>query len=128
VFVRNDALRTGGTIGWAFTTRFMEHYQPLAWLTWAGVERGLGVTPAAAQGLNVVLRALCGALVCVLISRLERETSSPLPATFTIAIALAALFWSLHPLRVEAVAWASAMPYALSLMFALLAVLAWLDD
>ena len=128
VFVRNDALRTGGTIGWAFTTRFMEHYQPLAWLTWAGVERWLGLTPAAAHGLNVVLHALCGALVCLLISRVARETSSPPPATFTLAIALAALFWSLHPLRVEAVAWASAMPYALSLMFALLAVLAWLDD
>ena len=47
VFVRNDALRAGGVIAWALSTRFMEHYQPLAWLTWAGVDRAIGLTPAA---------------------------------------------------------------------------------
>ena len=40
---------------------------------------------------------------------------------------LAALVWAVHPLRVEPVAWASAMPYSLALLFALLATLAWLD-
>ena len=39
VFVRNDALRAPASPAWAFTTRYMEHYQPLAWLTWAGVDR-----------------------------------------------------------------------------------------
>ena len=38
-----------------------------------------------------------------------------------------ALFWTLHPLRVEPVAWASAMPYALAVAFGLLATLAWLQ-
>ena len=38
-----------------------------------------------------------------------------------------ALVWAVHPLRVEPVAWASAMPYSLALLFALLATLAWLD-
>ena len=42
-------------------------------------------------------------------------------------ISVAALVWAVHPLRVEPVAWASAMPYSLALLFALLATLAWLD-
>ena len=69
VFVRNDALRADGAIAWAFTTRFMEHYQPLAWVTWIGVDRTLGLTPAAAHGLNVVLHALCAAMVWMLVWR-----------------------------------------------------------
>ena len=69
VFVRNDALRANGAIAWAFTTRFMEHYQPLSWLTWVGVDRTLGLTSSTAHGLNVVLHALCAAVVWMLVWR-----------------------------------------------------------
>jgi Flp pilus assembly protein TadD len=123
VFVRNDAIRAPGVIAWAFTTRFMEHYQPLAWLTWAGADRTIGLTSSAAHRLNVVLHALCAAMVCVLISRVARKTN----AGGTLSIFIGALIWALHPLRVEPVAWASAMPYSLALLFALLAALAWLE-
>ena len=44
VFVRNDALRASGVTLWAFTTRYMEHYQPLAWLDGAGVHRSIGLS------------------------------------------------------------------------------------
>ena len=76
VFVRNDALRARGVVAWAFTTRHMEHYQPLAWLTWAGLDRTIGLTPAAAHGLNVVLHALCAALGSshVALSRARRDS------------------------------------------------------
>jgi tetratricopeptide (TPR) repeat protein len=149
VFVRNAALRADGVIAWAFTTRFMEHYQPLAWLTWAAVERTIGLTPAAAHGLNVGLHALCAAIVCLLTWRLRLDHADNGPAKAALRqaqggpelrrragpyndsdryiAALAALVWALHPLRVEPVAWASAMPYPLALLFALLATLAWLD-
>ena len=152
VFVRNDALRAGGVLAWALSTRFMEHYQPLAWLTWAGVERAMGLTPAAAHGLNVVLHALCAAMVVLLVRRLVargpakagRHGSGPAEAghhgrpgpaeaghyddaAALGAAAVAALVWAVHPLRVEPVAWASAMPYALATMLAIAAALAWLD-
>jgi tetratricopeptide (TPR) repeat protein len=167
VFVRNDALRADGVVAWAFTTRFMEHYQPLAWLTWAAVDRTIGLTPAAAHGLNVVMHALCAAIVCLLTWRLASSKAhhgpakaghyndsqhgpakaghyndsehgpakaghyndsdhGPAEAAHYIG-ALAALVWALHPLRVEPVAWASAMPYSLALLFALLATIAWFD-
>ena len=148
VFVRNAALRADGAIAWAFTTRFMEHYQPLAWVTWVGVDRALGLTPAAAHGLNVALHAICAALVCLVTWRVTRhgraeaghyDDHGPAKAGLYDAsdhgpakaghyvVVLAALVWAVHPLRVEPVAWASAMPYSLALLFALLATLAWLD-
>ena len=70
VFVRNQALRAPDVASWAATTRFMEHYQPLAWMTWATVERAVGLTAAAAHALNVVLHALCAAAVFLLVRRL----------------------------------------------------------
>ena len=127
VFVRNDALRARGVIAWAFTTRHMEHYQPLAWLTWAGLHRTIGLTPSAAHGLNVVLHALCGALIVLVTSHFVDASNAGHSRSAIFAAVVSALFWTLHPLRVEPVAWASAMPYALAVAFALLATLAWLQ-
>ena len=127
VFVRNDALRARGVIAWAFTTRHMEHYQPLAWLTWAGLHRTIGLTPSAAHGLNVVLHALCGALIVLVTWHVANASNARHSRSAIFAAVVSALFWTLHPLRVEPVAWASAMPYALAVAFGLLATLAWLQ-
>jgi Flp pilus assembly protein TadD len=135
VFVRNDALRAPGVLGWAFTTRYMEHYQPMAWLTWAGIDRAFELTPAAAHALNVGLHALCAALVCVLAMRMAVTVGmanvgtglKARPYHAELSATVAALVWSLHPLRVEPIAWASAMPYALAAAFALTATLAWVN-
>jgi Flp pilus assembly protein TadD len=117
LFVRNDALRAPGLVRWAFTTRYMEHYQPLAWLTWGALQRTAGLTPATAHALSVVLHASCAALLYAFIRRYAGAW----------AAAAAALLWAMHPLRVEVVAWSSAMPYSLALLFALLSMGAWLD-
>jgi Flp pilus assembly protein TadD len=133
VFVRNDVLRARVVLPWAFTTNYMEHYQPLAWVTWAAVDRTAGLTPATAHGLNIVLHALCGALMCLVAWRVA---TSQRPGTedqgrhrrnAALVAAVSALLWTLHPLRVEPVVWASAMPYPLALVFGLLATLAWLE-
>jgi protein O-mannosyl-transferase len=117
VFVRNAALHADGFVRWAFTTTYMEHYQPLAWLAWGVVDRAWTLTPAAAHALNVGLHVLCAALVFVLARRLTATTATAIAA---------ALLFAMHPLRVEVVAWASAMPYALALLFALLSLLVFL--
>ena len=127
VFVRNDALRARGVIAWALTTRHMEHYQPLAWLTWAGLHRTISLTPSAAHGLNVVLHALCGALIVLVTWHVANASNAGHSRSAISAAVVSALFWTLHPLRVEPVAWASAMPYALAVAFGLLATLAWLQ-
>ena len=120
VFTRNEALRAPGLLAWALTTRYMEHYQPLSWLTWGTVERTSGLTPFAAHALSISLHAACALLVYVLCRRLTRAAA--------LAAGLAALIWAVHPLRVEPVVWASAMPYALASIFVLAATLAWIED
>jgi Flp pilus assembly protein TadD len=139
VFVRNDELRAPGLLTWAFTTRYMEHYQPLAWLVWGAMERTVRLTAASAHALNVTLHASCAALVYVLV----RAGLKAGPYTGPLAVeefggrgrpsgrlewiaAVAAMAWAIHPLRVEVVAWASAMPYTLALLCALASMLAWL--
>ncbi len=136
IFVRNQALYSPGVVRWALTTRFIEHYQPVSWIVWAGVERTVGLTAATAHLLNVVLHAACAALVCALCAHVAagvaRSKSSGRPTTetrvdsYALPAVIAALVWAVHPLRVEAVVWASAMPYPLALLFALTAALAWI--
>ncbi len=124
VIIRNEALRALGVMTWAFTTRYMEHYQPLAWLTWGSLERTIGLTATTAHALNAGLHAVCATLVYLLTRRIVNGASQKGGAALQGCVA-AALFWALHPLRVEPVVWASAMPYPLALGFALLATLAW---
>src|SRR5262245_20513549 len=98
----------------------MEHYQPVSWIAWAGLDGMAGSTPAAAHAFNVGLHALCALLVYLLARRITTVPAWP--------AALSALLFALHPLRVEPVAWASAMPYALAAAMALCATLAWIGD
>jgi tetratricopeptide (TPR) repeat protein len=108
---------------WAFTTREMGHYQPLSWLTLAATA---GSPPSAARvhGLAIAAHAANAVLVLLLIGCLLGSQLSP-PERWGIALAAAAVF-ALHPLRVEPVAWASALPYLLSYPLLLGSVGAWI--
>jgi tetratricopeptide (TPR) repeat protein len=48
--------------------------------------------------------------------------------SLVVAATLTALLFGIHPLRVEVVAWVSAMPYALATLIALVSTWAWLRD
>jgi tetratricopeptide (TPR) repeat protein len=135
ILVRNQHLFTSGVVGWAFTTRFIEHYQPLAWISWAAIARTAGLTSASAHGLNVLLHAGAAGLVFLLCTTIDSLSVVRAQGTrrrhwqHGWVVALIATFaWALHPLRVEPVAWASAMPYPLALVFAVAATLAWTDS
>lgn len=108
---------------WAFTTRHMGHYQPLAWFAYAAA----GSPPRAAtvHGLARMLHALNAALLVWLIVQWLPASAGD-DDRAVVALGAAALF-ALHPLRVEPVAWASALPYLLSYAPLLLAALAWID-
>jgi Flp pilus assembly protein TadD len=118
IFTRTLELHAGGVVEWAFRTTRIGHYQPLAWLTWATIDRLWGLTPATTHLLNVVVHAACAGLVFSLARRLGCGIAGAMAASLLFAI---------HPLQAEVVAWASAMPYALASFFALLSVLAFLD-
>jgi tetratricopeptide (TPR) repeat protein len=127
VILRNPSLGFPDVARWAWTTTYMEHYQPLSWLAWAAIKSGFGLNPATFHAANIAAHAACVLLVYaaarVLMTRAVPESS----ATFRNAAAVAAaLLFGLHPLRVEVVAWISAMPYALALAFLLASLLAYL--
>ena len=122
---RNERLAAPGVVGWAFTTTEMGHYQPLAWLAWSQTKALFGLDPTAFHALSLLGHLLNGALVYLVCVRLA--TIADLDGSrVRVAASVAAFAFAVHPIRVEAVAWASAFPYVLSLTLLLTALLAYL--
>lgn len=114
---------------WMFTTFHMGHYQPLSWLTFAFDYKVWGLDP---QGYHLTSLLLhCGN--AVLFYHAARRLFARLPAgagatwVCAPAAAFSALFFALHPLRVESVAWATERRDVLSGFFLLLSVCVYLE-
>jgi protein O-mannosyl-transferase len=102
---------------WMWTTTLLGHYVPLSWMT-LGVDFTLwGMSPRGYHLTNLLIHAANAVLVFLLARRI-------LGADF--AAAFAALFFSVHPLRVESVAWITERRDGVSLFFCLLTLLAYL--
>ena len=125
VLLRNPQLGSPGVVRWAFSTTLIGHYQPLAWLTWSATKSAFGLSPTAFHGLSLLAHLANGLLVYALALRLA-SIGGVSTARARVIAAVASLTFALHPLRVEAVAWASAMPYVVSLTIVLAAVIAYL--
>ena len=141
---------------WMFTTFHMSNYQPLSWLAicleyslWGMRPSGYHAASLAFHMLNAVLFYLlaarllrlaapddnaalpvaCGAhasLACRQDSVAGGFRADPHKVSISIAAALAALFFALHPLRVESVAWLSGQHDLQAGAFYLLAILCYL--
>ena len=132
---------------WMFTATWMGHYIPITWLTF-GLNHALGgMDPWGYHLGNLLLHAANAALfffvarrllVTAMISpashgNLESEgddDGSPRPeggVAVSLGAAAAALLWSLHPLRVESVAWITERRDLLCGLFYLIALLAYLQ-
>jgi len=120
---------------WMWTTHLMEHYIPLTWMSfgldyvlWKDNSLGYHLTNILLHALNagllfwlaLVLYKLCGP------EATDGEVSGRRRAALLLGAGFAALFFSLHPLRVESVAWATERRDMLSTAFYLFAVLAYL--
>lgn len=130
--VDNPAFRgfAWANLRWMFTTFHMGHYQPLAWLTYAMDFALWGMNPTGYHLTSAVIHSLNGALFFVLASQLlnlavAHRASEPRHLR-TIAAAFAALVFSVHPLRVESVAWATERRDVVSGFFAILTLIAYL--
>ena len=105
----------------------MGHWIPVTWLTFSLDHALWGMDAFGYHLTNILLHAANAALFYLLALRLLRLGS---PASRAGAIGLgaivAALFFAVHPLRVESVAWVTERRDVLSALFYLLTVLAYL--
>ena len=112
---------------WMFTTALMGHWTPVAWLT-LGADYALwGMNPAGYHATSVALHA-AAAVECFVVAWLLLTRAIP-AATSRARLAgavVAALFFALHPLRAESVAWVTERRDVVSGLFYLAAVFAYL--
>jgi tetratricopeptide (TPR) repeat protein len=127
--VANSAYRGFGwaEIRWMLTTTLLGHYAPVAWLSWAVDYRIWGLNPAGFHLTNLLLHGANVALTYLLARRLLGAATAWDARTCAVGGAVTALFFGVHPLRVEAVAWATERRGLLAGTFALVAVLAYLE-
>ena len=116
-------------VRWMFSNVSLGLYRPVTWMTlaldyllWEMNPTGYHLTSLLFHCAN----ALLFYFVALRLLRLSLSDPSISAATLRLAAGFAALFFSLHPLRVEAVAWASARGDVVAAFFLLGAVLAYL--
>jgi len=111
---------------WMFTDfSYVHRYMPLGWLGFAAVYARSGLDPAGFHRADLLFHAVNAVLVFVLLEQLLRRFAAAAPAPRQVLAAGAgALFWALHPLRVETTAWCSGLLYAQAGLFALVAAVA----
>lgn len=91
-------------------------YAPPVFTLYAVIHAVFGSSPAAFHAVSVLLHAMNAILVYLIVLRLFG---------YRIAALMAALLFALHPIHVDAVAWASGLKDVLSGTFALLSILAY---
>jgi protein O-mannosyl-transferase len=115
---------------WMFTTFHTGHYQPLSWITF-GLDYLLwGMNPLGYHLTNLVLHAASAVLFYFLSLRLLSLAlsipSGSVDSSVRAAAGFAALFFAIHPLRVESVAWATERRDVLSGLFFLATIVCYL--
>jgi tetratricopeptide (TPR) repeat protein len=105
----------------------MGHWIPVTWLTFGLDHAFWGMDPFGYHLTNILLHAANTALFYLLALRLLRlGLTEASERAITLGAAVAALFFAVHPLRVESVAWITERRDVLSSLFYLLTVLAYL--
>jgi protein O-mannosyl-transferase len=116
-------------IRWMFSTFHMGHYQPLSWLTFAFDYLIWGAGPFGYHFTNLLIH-VANAVIFFSVARRLLSLSLPNDTnrvdSITFVAALAAVFFAVHPLRVESVAWATERRDVLSGFFFLLTILCYL--
>lgn len=92
---------------WMFTTRFTGLYQPLAWLSLSLDFLVWGLRPIGYHLTNLILHAINAILFYFLCARLLMAARPEHRERVPFAAAVAALLFSIHPLRAESVVWVS---------------------
>jgi Flp pilus assembly protein TadD len=113
---------------WMFTdVDYSMRYKPLSWLVYALIFAVNGLNPFGFHLVALLFHCSNGVLVYITLRRLleigfQPEKASEQNGSFSLAAAMAALLWSVHPLRVEPVVRATDMTYDQSLFLVLISL------
>ncbi len=130
--VENHAVRGLGweQVHFAFTTTKGGVYQPLGWLIQSLTYMLFGLDPRGYHLVSLlfhVVNVVLLHLLCVrLLARNIPEVTGRLGGALGWLCGIPVALYAVHPLRVQAVAWASPQAYLPSITFSLLATLAYL--
>lgn len=121
----------GNSLHWMFTdVSYARRYMPVGWLSYAIDRACFGLSPRAYHAGNLLLHLANSALLYVLLKALlslgKTASSERDESMIRWCAAAGALFWSINPLRVETVAWASSRIYCVGFFFAMVWLLSWL--
>ncbi len=111
---------------WMFSNSLGGHYIPVTWLSFALDYVLWGMRPAGYHATSVVLHTANAILFYFVARRLLHAAVQADGRSVILGATVAALLFSLHPLRVESVAWATERRDVLMGFFTLLCVLAYL--
>ncbi|MDD5655812.1 MAG: tetratricopeptide repeat protein [Elusimicrobia bacterium] len=122
----NLAWRGFGTaeLRWMWTAFFSGHYHPLTWMSYALDYSVWGLRPFGFHLTNLLLHAANAGLFFFVARRLLAAGGAG--AAAPAGAFWAAVFFAVHPLRTESVAWAAERRDLLSGLFLLLSLLAYL--
>ncbi|MBM4251285.1 MAG: tetratricopeptide repeat protein [Deltaproteobacteria bacterium] len=114
---------------WALSTRHLGVYQPIAWLMLELEYVMFGLKAEAFHLVSLVIHGTNTLLLGLFALRVQtlfraRELT-PVEVSY---IGAGTLFFALHPLRVEAVAWASCQPYLVCLFFLLASLVCFMES
>jgi Tfp pilus assembly protein PilF len=124
----NPAYRGLGTaqFRYFFTTVLLGHYIPLTWMTF-GLDYVLwGMNPMGYHLTSLLVHAASAAALYLVALRILQKATTLAGAPLRVGAVAGTLFFMLHPLRAESVAWATERRDVLSGLFFFLALLAYL--
>jgi Flp pilus assembly protein TadD len=128
-FLENPFYRGLGwsQVRWMLTASVMGHWIPVTWLTFGADFALWGMNPFGYHLTNLMLHAVSAALF-YLVSRHLLGLAMPAasPGVASLGAAVAAFYFSVHPLRVESVAWITERRDLTSGFFFLLTIFAYL--
>lgn len=127
--VDNAAFRGLGwsNLRWMFTTTLMGHWIPVTWITF-GVDHLLwGMNPVGYHLTNLLLHAGAAVLFYFVALRLLRAATATAGLPLGLGALAGALFFAIHPLRVESVAWVTERRDVLSGVWFMLTIVTYLE-
>jgi predicted negative regulator of RcsB-dependent stress response len=121
-------------IYWAFTdVDTMMRYNPLILISWITTYHFFGLNPFGYHLLNLLLHGLSSGILFLIIRKILlrppltiQNNTHKVHLQINVTASIATLLWSLHPLRVEPVAWVSALGHNQAVLFLLLSTLCYI--